>query len=227
MCNEATRRIYIEMITTAAIHETRSEAPHEPRPLRGFCELPLSCSVHDTNTESRITISGRCDVCIGYGSKTSPSPGLETLLIVVEAKTEATMENAFPQLLAYMGIIAAAREEAGKQNNTVYGIFSDGMTYTFVRLDNERIVSKSKALSIVDELEDVFAFMVHLLASAMESSPSCSPTKPGTRLDRDVKVFATRVEPKYFVLEPFEESDDAGDDLMDSIVLLPLRERSG
>lgn len=222
MYNEATRRIYIEMITTAAIHETRRDAPHEPRPLRGFCELPLSCTAHDIITDTDITISGRCDIGIGYGSETARSPGLETLLIMVEAKTETTLDNAFPQLLAYMGIIAAARGDAGKQNNTVYGIFSDGMTYTFVRLDNERMVTKSKPLSIVDELEDVFAFMVHLLASAMESSPTCSPTKPGAKRDRDVKGFPTRVEPKYFVLEPFEESDEAGDDLMDGVVLLPL-----
>lgn len=65
--------------------------------------------------------------------------------------------------------------------------------------------------------------MVHLLSSAMESSPSCSP---GEKRDRDVKEFAKRVEPKYFVLEP-EESDEAGDDLMHSIVVLLVREKSG
>lgn len=228
------------MVTTAAIHETRAEASHKPLPLHGFCELPLSCMAQDPDTGAPTIISGRCDVGIGYGSTTGTTisttgtttnslahPGLETILILVEAKTEATLENAFPQLLAYMGIIAAAREE--KTNSTVYGIYSDGMTYTFVRLDNNRMVSKSRPLTIVDELDEVFAFMVHLLSSAMESSPTCSPAKPGGKRDKDLKGFATRVEPKYFVIEPFEESGEAGDDLMEDIVVLSVRgkENSG
>lgn len=100
---------------------------------------------------------------------------METIPIVVEAKTEPTLENAFPQLLAYMGFIAATRANSAKEDNTVYAIYSDGMMYTFVRLDNNRMVLKSKSLSIVGKLNAVFAFMVHLLSSAMESSP----TKPG------------------------------------------------
>lgn len=144
-------------------------------------------------------------------------PDLETILILVEAKTQATLENAFPEFLAYMGIIAAARKD--KPNRTVYGIYSDGMTYTFVQLDNNHMAAKSRALNIVDELDEVFAFMVHLLSSAMESSP----TEPGRERDRDLTQLARRVEPKYFVLEPFEESDEAGDDLMEDLVVLAVK----
>lgn len=43
----------------------------------------------------------------------------------------------------------------------------------------------------------------------------------------DINEFAARVEPTYFVLEPFEKSDEAGDDLMQSIVVLPVRQKSG
>lgn len=62
---EATRRLYIEMITTAAIHETRSEAPHKPLPLHGFCELPVSRTAYNPETGAETTISGHCDVGIG------------------------------------------------------------------------------------------------------------------------------------------------------------------
>jgi hypothetical protein len=163
----------------------------------------------DPDTSTPLVISGRCDVGIGYSAAAFPS--IETFLAVVEAKSGTALESAFPQLLAYMGMVQAARQAKRKRNSTVYSIFSDGYAYTFVRLDNHNTVSKSRPLSIVDQLPKVFAFMVHLLQSVIESSPSSSPAKPEAAMRRDVNDFAKRVEPKYFFWDILEDLDEVGD----------------
>lgn len=86
-------------------------------------------------------------MAVGYGTvdhQFEGQPRLETFLAIVEAKTEQTLQSALPQLLAYMGMVQAARKGTGKINITVYGFYSDGFNYIFVRLDNERKVRVSR-----------------------------------------------------------------------------------
>lgn len=55
--------------------------------------------------------------------------------------------------------------------------------------------------------------MLHVLWAAQESSPYSSPTKPQGKMEHEVKCFSTVVELRYFMVPPFEESEEPGAEL--------------
>lgn len=76
-------------------------------------------------------------------------------------------------------------------------------------------MSRSRVLSLLDDdLCEIYAFVLHVLRAAQESSPSTSPTKPQAKMEAEVMGFARIVEPRYFLVEPFQESEEEGDDLV-------------
>lgn len=85
-----------------------------------------------------MVITSRSDTAVSSGierAQIDRRSTLQTFLAIVEANFEQT---AVRQLLGYMGMVQAARAVTDNAKLTVDGFYSDGYSYTFVRLDKRR-----------------------------------------------------------------------------------------
>ena len=65
----------------------------------------------------------------------------------------------------------------------------------------------------------VFSFIVAMLETALKSTPTATPTKPGVLQDKEIHNFHDEVWSKVYIL--MEESlvvDDDSDDDMDDVI---------
>lgn len=81
---------------------------------------------------------------ISFESCTRTLHGFHTILVVMMAKTEVSVDHTFPKLLLYIDIIHAPRKDAGKDDNILYGLSPDGTTDKFVRLDHSYFFDPSR-----------------------------------------------------------------------------------
>lgn len=61
---------------------------------------------------------------------------MDSCVILVEAKHPGAFGAAWLETMACMGMVYRSRVVGGKQNATLYRIYSNGMMYRFVTMDN-------------------------------------------------------------------------------------------
>jgi len=151
-------------------------------------ELDIGIVVTDANG-TKVHVKGRVDWGYGYGGR--HSAGLSTFLVAIEAKTREQFSQAEPQLLAYLAILREQRRQAGKTNCTVQGFFTDGNMYRFMSISNDGEVMASDIYFIQrpEHMKTVFNFIVTTLESALKSTPTVTPTKPGLQRDNEIAHY--------------------------------------
>ncbi|KAI9761803.1 MAG: hypothetical protein M1840_001683 [Geoglossum simile] len=141
------------------------------KPLKNFSEYATTYKLQYDGSVR--TIGGRFDLAVGYdGGNNEPTP-LSALLFVAELKnTQKGLDEAFPQLLAYMAMTYRTRQRQLKRNHNVYGLITNWLSWQFVMIENN-IVHKSNVLSVADNLPLIVQFLGRtLLASALQTSTS-------------------------------------------------------
>ncbi|KAF8544519.1 hypothetical protein BDD12DRAFT_815571 [Trichophaea hybrida] len=120
------------------------------------------------NRDDTVEIVGRPDIVVGHSES-------EILIAIVQTKPStffSILENAYPQLLSYLGMMHLSRKEAGRTKAAVYGIYTDGQHYRFLFVDEDSMVHRSKVFDIVHSLPEIFAFVYRIVETGQ-----CSPNQ--------------------------------------------------
>ncbi|KXG54366.1 uncharacterized protein PGRI_075100 [Penicillium griseofulvum] len=115
-------------------------------------------------------LSGRPDYGIWYGEEED----LDLNVVIMEAKRPNSGTERVPQALAYMGCVHKQRKDFGKADATVYGISTDAMNFTFMKLDNESQWSFKLVGVVGNGFEQVLGLLVYLMTKAALMSPASS-----------------------------------------------------
>ncbi|KAL2861894.1 hypothetical protein BJX68DRAFT_223469 [Aspergillus pseudodeflectus] len=112
---------------------TESNASYKP--LHWGLETSLSYPWTHDNTPK--LLRGRMDYCLWYGNHKDA----ETNIVVVEAKRSHNSMEGLNQVLSYLSMIMHARKKASRTSSLLYGIATDSLFWTFIRLDTQGKVS--------------------------------------------------------------------------------------
>lgn len=143
------------------------------------------------------------------------------LLVALEAKQRSEFSSGESQLIAYLAILRGNRRKAGKTNVITQGLYSDGGRFAFVYISNDGTIVQSSTWDIGAErgLSMVFSFIVAMLETALKSTPTAIPRKPGKQQDKEIQDFDDEVWSKVYKLmdETLMVGDDSDDD-MDNMI---------
>lgn len=125
-------------------------------------------------------LSGSPDFTVCYWPKRSNEPGLnsnyQTNLIIVKAKEAGYVDICKGQLAAYMGMVQSChRKSSGREDNSVHGVASDGLSFRFCRIDEDDRWSTSRLLEweLGDQsaIYSIFRTLIRIAANPFSSSP--------------------------------------------------------
>ncbi|KAK3174086.1 hypothetical protein OEA41_001330 [Lepraria neglecta] len=165
---------------------------------------------------SRFLVSGRADWALGYSSKDEDG----ALLVAVEAKQRSEFGAGESQLIAYLAILRENRRKAGKTDIITQGFYSDGTRFGFVCIKDDGTIVQSPTWDTHagGGLGMVFSFIVAMLETALKSTPTASPTKPGVLQDKEIHHFDDEVWSKVYKSMKESLVVDDGDDNMDDVI---------
>ena len=193
-----------------------AETPRKP--IKLYTESTISVEVPSRSAPNKkLLVTGRADWAVGYSSKDEDG----ALLVALEAKQRSEFSSGESQLIAYLAILRENRRKAGKTNIITQGLYSDGVRFAFVYIDNDGTIVQSPTWDIEAEggLSMVFSFIVAMLETALKSTPTATPTKPGKQQDKEIQDFDDEVWSKVykFIDEGLRVSDDSDDDMDNTI----------
>ena len=166
---------------------------------------------------SKIVVTGRADWAVGYSGGDEDG----ALLVAMEAKQRAAFGSGESQLVAYLAILREKRKRAEKINIVTQGFYSDGNRFAFMSIKGNGSIIQSPTYDTraTDGLNMIFSFVVTMLETAMKSTPTTSPTKPGLQQEQEITNFDENVFQKAY--KTFDQSlkilDD--DDSMDEVYI--------
>lgn len=187
-------------------------------PIKLYPESTISVEIPNPSIpNSKFLVSGRADWALGYSSKDEDG----ALLVAVEAKQRSEFGAGESQLIAYLAILREKRLKAGKTNIITQGFYSDGTRFGFVYIKDDGTIVQSPTWDIraAGGLRMVFSFIVAMLETALKSTPTSAPTKPGVLQDKEIHNFDDEAWSKVYTL--MEESlavDDNGDNDMYDVI---------
>ena len=233
--SEATCRIAIDIIliqcrkyirlkynpaTAGTVSPSTSSAPLKAttkpkKPIKLYPESHISLEIQNQSVANvKFLVSGRADWAMGYSSKDEDG----ALLVAVEANQRSEFSAGESQLITYLAILRENRRRAGKTDIVTQGFYSDGAHFRFVCIKDDGTIMQSSIWEIRTEegLSMVFSFIVAMLETALKSTPTASPTKPGILQDKEIHNFDDEVWLKIFksVGESLAIGDDDDDETM-------------
>ncbi|KAJ5437432.1 hypothetical protein N7445_005976 [Penicillium cf. griseofulvum] len=169
--NEASIRCKLNLLLVCAHDLVSSSATQSATLLNIQMERTWAYSPVEWMETSWVLL-GRPDYGIWYGEKED----LDLNVIIIEAKRPCSGTEGILQALAYMGCVHKKRKDLGKTGTTVYGISTDAMNFSFMKLDNESRISWSfKLIGVVGNgFEQVLGLLVYLMKKAASMSPATS-----------------------------------------------------
>ncbi|KAJ9203104.1 hypothetical protein DTO164E3_2575 [Paecilomyces variotii] len=151
-------RTLIDIVLFDRMDAHQEELAARKLSIRG--EVPLEAVI---SSENEIIVVGNADYALGYDPVIPVnSKGFESISVVVEAKRETSETQAvgIAQAVAYM--VGIRRKRMNLRNpkrivHTTYGMVSDGIYWTFLRLDGKCLqVSSSLRISDPDQRSSVY-----------------------------------------------------------------------
>ncbi|KIL68359.1 hypothetical protein M378DRAFT_196346 [Amanita muscaria Koide BX008] len=132
-----------------------------------------------------VTVNGRVDHGIGRtitSFRHSGKRNFQSLLLLVEAKTKGSIDEALAQLVVYLGSLHQSRLSRHRSDASVYGVASDGYLFTFVTITHEGVLKRSKQFNIMEHPEDlvtVLGCLKYLLEKSASITPNLIPKRNG------------------------------------------------
>ena len=190
------------------------------KPIKLFPASTISVEILNRSvSNSRFLVSGRADWAMGYSLEDEDG----ALLVAVEAKQRSEFGTGESQLITYLAILRENRRRAGKTNIITQGFYSDGTRFGFVCIKNDGAIVQSPTWDTQagGGLSMVFSFIVAMLETALKSTPTATPTKPGVLRDKEIHNFDDEVWSKVYTLmdESIVVGDDSDDDMNDVVDL--------
>lgn len=163
----------------------------------------------------KFLVSGRADWTVGYSSKDED----DAFLVALEAKQGSEFGSGESQLIAYLAILRENRRKAGRTNIITQGLYSDGSRFEFIDINDDGAILQSPTCDIRARAEGglsmVFSFIVAMLETALKSTPTATPTKPGRQQNKEIQDFDNEGWSK--ICKVIGESLMVGDDSYDDI----------
>ncbi|KAJ9234916.1 hypothetical protein C8Q69DRAFT_67291 [Paecilomyces variotii] len=133
--NEATVRWKLDIILQACVRvEQKNVAMRHPerteKPVTLTAETHLECEI--VHKGQAVILNGRSDYTMWYGDH-----GLDTNLVICEAKDRCNHGTGLGQCLAYMAMVHKIRKKENHINSIIYGCVTDGEMFSFLRIDND------------------------------------------------------------------------------------------
>lgn len=190
------------------------------KPIKLYPESTISVEIlNQSVSNSKFLVTGRADWAMGYSLKGEDG----ALLVAVEAKQRSEFSTGESQLITYLAILRENRRRAGKTNIITQGFYSDGTRFGFVCIKDSGAIVQSPTWDTQAEggLKMVFSFIVAMLETALKSTPTATPTKPGPLQDKEIHNFDDEVWSKVYTLmdESMVLGDDSDDDMNDVVDL--------
>ncbi len=193
------------------------DAPTETpkKPIKLYPEPSISVEMPNRSIpHGKFHVSGRADWALGYSSKDEDG----ALLVAVAAKQRSEFSTRESQLIAYLAILQEKRRRAGKTNMVTQSFYSDGTRFGFVSIKDDGTIVQSPTWDTRAEggLGMVFSFIVTMIETAMKSTPTATPAKPGVQLqEKAIHNFDDEVWSKVYKLmdESLVVDDDIDDDV--------------
>ncbi|KAJ3011283.1 hypothetical protein HKX48_006925 [Thoreauomyces humboldtii] len=190
----------------------------EAAALKCYGEVEFSMSSFD----KKLRLSGRGEYTIAWGD--SSSARARNVSLIVEAKTMArgvSNRDDLIQVMTYMAIAHKERLTAKKVNPGVFGIITSSIEWVFLRIDNEGIPSRTKAYTVVGDLQEIVRHLAFVMAAAMSSSPTTSPVYSMDDLAMGGRLGGLSSIPNFTVAMPgaIPEETDVGN-LADPMVVV-------
>ena len=225
--SEATCRIAIDIILIQCrkyVQNKYNLAKADTAALKGALSVPnetpkkrikrypgstISVEVSDqSTTNSKFLVSGHADWAMGYSSKNEDG----ALLVAIEAKEKSEFSSGESQLITYLAILRENRRKAGKTNIITQGFYTNGNCFGFVCIKDSGLIMQSPTWDRRAEggLSMVFSFIVAMLETALKSTPTTTPTKPGMLQDKEIRDFDDEVWSKIYI--SMDKSIVPGDD---------------
>ncbi|KAJ5965040.1 uncharacterized protein N7479_004916 [Penicillium vulpinum] len=154
--NEASIRCKLNLLLICAHDLVSSSTNKSARPLAVQKERIWAYSPVEWEGKIRM-LWGRPDYGVWYGEKED----FDLNLVIMEAKRPNCGTQGVPQALAYM-------------DTTVYGISTDTMNFTFMKLDNESRWSFKPVGVGENSFEQVLGLLVYIMEKAASMSPATS-----------------------------------------------------
>lgn len=165
--------------------------------VRLFPEASVSIEVPNKELPGgKIVVSGRADWAMGYRSAAREN----ILLVAMEAKQRSELSGGEAQLITYLAILREARRRMGKTNTVTQGFYTDGTRFVFVCITTDGFIKVSRLWDIgaAADLQMVYNWIIHMMETAMKSTPNASPTKPGPQRQREIDRFEDEVWSKVY-----------------------------
>ena len=179
--------------TVVGTSEVSAHQPSTPGPwgdIRVYGEISFNHKTlfesTSTSTPAGTIISGCVDygigrVLIGDAQKLR----FQSLLVIVEAKTSYGVDEALPQLLAYLACLHQSRQRRGRHDASVYGVASDGFLFRFVKITHDGVVKISRQFDVLyAEIEQILGCLRYILELTVGMSLNVTPErKSGNEMD--------------------------------------------
>lgn len=182
-----------------------------------YPELELAVKVTDPRMKEKIRAAGRVHWGFGYSGRHDAANG--TFLVAMKAKRRGLFSTTERQLLTYLAILRELRIRAGKINSVTQGFYTHGFRYCFMAIDVDGQVQSSASYDVLAPQggKTIFNFIVTILESAMDCSPTVTLTKATEQRDKEVNDFSDEIWSKVYV--PYHSSpqmeSDGGKEILD------------
>ncbi|KAG2076007.1 hypothetical protein BDR04DRAFT_812786 [Suillus decipiens] len=137
-------------------------------------------------SQSHRTIFGCVDYAIGpafahWGPDLFPEKHIQSLILIVQAEFDSTVDLTVPQLLVYLACIRQSREARGRSDTTVHGAASDGYHWKFAMITRSGVIKVSQMFSVAypGGTKIILECLVFMLEAAALKSPSMTPGPMG------------------------------------------------
>ncbi|KAI4266076.1 MAG: hypothetical protein L6R38_008972 [Xanthoria sp. 2 TBL-2021] len=201
--NEAYSRTVIDQIVISALYEENQSTLLVREKEKGTSEPAQLELQHEVQFSKQVTLRGQprmlngfCDYTIFYEPRTQSA--LATNVVIVEAKKAHATDTCLGQLTAYMGVVHTSRKEEKRANSVVFGVASDGLSFRFLRIDNESNISQSRLLEWHLDSAQIYSIFRQLIRLAALQSPSSSPIKDPGKREKVVASFGSPERVRHF-----------------------------
>jgi len=168
--------------------EGSTAPPCRFRDIKAFGEVSFSHTITSMDGPSQssyqssysgVTVNGRVDHSIGRVipfHNSAHKQKFQSLLLLVEAKVQDSVETAFAQLVIYLGALYQSRVSRKRRDASVYGVASDGYIYIFVTITHQGDLKQSRSFDIISTPNDLAA-VLGCLKFLLEKSASMTPNR--------------------------------------------------
>jgi hypothetical protein len=175
-------------IENAGDGDARPKTPSPLHDIQIYGEVSFTHKVISRTTtrpSPNIVVGGRVDHGIGRILKTRVKDAVDqrkrrfySLLLLVEAKFDNSVNHALVQLIVYLASLRQSRLQRNRLDASVYGLASDGYEFIFVKISHGGTVMRSRQFDILQgDMKKVLGCLKHILEVTASSSPQSTPER--------------------------------------------------